>query len=78
ISRALEPLGIKMSEGELRALGREIYREKLKLKMMMGFDPSKLRVPRRVLETLSPHGRVEEDYVRRALERYRDLATSIP
>ncbi|MEM3929627.1 MAG: aldehyde ferredoxin oxidoreductase family protein [Candidatus Korarchaeum sp.] len=77
ISRALRPLGIEMSEEELRDLGREIYREKLRLKMEMGFDPSELRLPRRVLETPSPHGRIEEDYVRRALDRYRSLANSL-
>lgn len=77
ISAALKPLGVEMSEEQLRALGREIYREKLRLKVSMGFNPSELRVPRRIFETPSPHGMVEEGYVRRALERYRELASSL-
>ncbi len=76
ISRALKPLGISMSEEELRELGREIYREKLRLKVLMGFDPDNLRVPKRVFEIPSPHGRIGEDYVRRALDHYRRIVRS--
>lgn len=74
ISRALKPLGIEIDEEDLRALGREIYREKLDLKIRMGFDPSRLRVPRRIFETPSPQGRIDEGYVMRALDRYRRIA----
>jgi len=59
-----------MSEDELKELGRRIYREKLELKKMMGFDLSKLRVPRRIFEVESPHGLLREGYVREALDHF--------
>jgi aldehyde:ferredoxin oxidoreductase len=70
VLRALKPLGIEMDENELKELGRRIYREKLELKKMMGFDPSKLRIPRRIFEVESPHGLLSEEYVREALEKW--------
>jgi len=70
VLRALKPLGIEMDENELKELGRRIYREKLELKKMMGFDPSKLRIPRRIFEVESPHGLLNEEYVREALEKW--------
>jgi aldehyde:ferredoxin oxidoreductase len=70
VLRALKPLGIEMDENELKELGRRIYREKLELKKMMGFDPSELRIPRRIFEVESPHGLLSEEYVREALEKW--------
>ncbi len=71
ISKAFKPLGFEISEEELRKIGEEIYREKLKLKVAMGFDPSKLRFPKRIFEVDSLHGRLEEEFIERAMEYYR-------
>ncbi len=71
ISKAFKPLGFEISEEELRKIGEEIYREKLKLKVAMGFDPSKLRFPKRIFEVDSLHGRLKEEFIERAMEYYR-------
>lgn len=72
VSRALEPLGLKMSEEELRKLGTEIYKEKLKLKLRLGYRLEDLKPPKRVFETPSPFGNISEDYVREALNYYKE------
>lgn len=76
ISRALKPIGIELSEEELKEIGKKIYAEKLELKRAMGFDPLKLRVPKRITETESPHGTVDEEYVRNALIYYSSRISS--
>jgi len=72
VSRALEPLGLKMSEEELRKLGLEIYKEKLKLKLRLGYSPEDLKPPKRIFETPSPFGNISEDYVKEALNYYKE------
>jgi len=71
VVEALEPLGIKTSEEELRELGRRIYAEKLRLKMDMGFTLDALRLPRRIFETETPHGMLKEEFFREALDYYK-------
>ncbi|MDK2463692.1 MAG: aldehyde ferredoxin oxidoreductase C-terminal domain-containing protein, partial [Candidatus Korarchaeota archaeon] len=77
VSKALDPLGIRRSVEDLRELGWRIYRERMRLKVDAGFDPSRLRVPDRIFETPSPHGLISPDYVRRALEHYRQRIKDI-
>ena len=72
VSKALAPLGVNMTPDELRELGWKIYRERMALKVRMGFDPTKLRVPERILETPSPHGQITKEYVVKALEHFRE------
>ena len=72
VSKALAPLGVNMTPDELRELGWKIYRERMALKVRMGFNPTKLRVPERILETPSPHGQITKEYVVKALEHFRE------
>jgi aldehyde:ferredoxin oxidoreductase len=58
------------SEEELHVLGARILADKHAFKRREGFDVSQARLPRRVLETLSPAGEVSETFVRAACERY--------
>ncbi len=70
ISKAFKPLGYEISEEELKKVGEEIYKEKLKLKVAMGFDPNKLRFPKRIFEVESLHGKLKEEFVERAIHYY--------
>ncbi len=70
VSKALAPLGIRYSVEELQDLGWKIYGERMRLKVDMGFDPSKLRIPERIYETPSPHGKISPEFMERALRRY--------
>ena len=71
VSRALKPLGMELGVEDLRKLGMEIYKEKYKLKLDLGFDVSKLRLPKRIFETVTPHGLVRREFMSRALEHFR-------
>ncbi len=66
VSKAFKPLGYDVSEDELIDTGERIYKEKLKLKVDMGFK--KPRIPERILETECMHGKLDRDYIERALE----------
>ncbi len=67
ISAALATLGIERSPEELERLGIHILRRKYAFKRREGFDLAELSIPKRVLQTPTPSGRVEEDFLRRAL-----------
>jgi len=70
ISRAFEPLGVEITEEELKKKGEEIYREKLKLKIDMGFNPENLTFPKRIFEVKSLHGTLNEEFIRKAKDYY--------
>ncbi len=76
-SRALRSLDIEISPEELENLGRKIYVEKLKLKRKMGFDLAKVRLPKRIFETETPHGKLNEKYIKEALEFYSKMFENI-
>jgi len=70
VSRAFKALGYDVDEDELVKAGERIYREKLKLKVEMGFE--KPRIPERILETECMHGKLDRGYIERALEYWWD------
>jgi aldehyde:ferredoxin oxidoreductase len=71
VVEAFKPLGIEITEDELIKKGERIYKEKLKLKVRMGFDVDSLRLPKRIFETECLHGKLGEEYIREALEYYK-------
>jgi aldehyde:ferredoxin oxidoreductase len=76
IIKALEIAGHKVSSDRLNRMGLEILREKNQFKLDHGFDPHNLRIPRRILETDSPHGKVQEKYLKDSIEEYYQLLVS--
>jgi len=73
VLKALEVNGIRLDGGDLDRIGLEILRNKLDFKLREGFDPGKLAVPRRVLETETPLGKIDEAYLRRAVDHFFEL-----
>ncbi len=72
VAEGLEALGIKINAEELKKLGWEIYAEKYKLKLDMGFDLERdLKLPKRIFETPSPHGKISEEFMQKALDHFR-------
>lgn len=67
ISKALSVAGFEISPENLQELGENIHREKIRFKMREGFSFERLRIPERILETITPHGRIEREYIRRAI-----------
>ena len=70
VLRALAVAGWDRSADDLTRLGSEILRRKHEFKTREGFDPAKLRIPRRILETPSPLGVLDEDFLRRAIAHF--------
>lgn len=68
VAEALNLLNFDLSPEELQCLGEEIHRRKCRFKQLLGFSFGKLRIPRRILETPSLRGRVDEDLLRQAIE----------
>jgi len=70
VVRALETAGHKINEERLNQLGMEILREKNRFKIREGFDPWNIRIPRRVFETISARGMIQEETIRDAIRDY--------
>ena len=70
VQRALAAVGWERSLDDLTRLGTETLRRKYGFKIREGFEPDKLRIPRRILETPSPLGVLDEDFLRRAIARF--------
>lgn len=71
VTEALGTLGIAMDADGLKGFGRDVLERKHAFKAREGFDVEKVRIPRRILETPTPLGRIEESFLREALERFR-------
>ena len=71
VSRALAPLGLEIGVEELKELGRKIHRLKFKFKAEEGFRLDALRIPERILEVPTPHGRIERERLEEMLEVFR-------
>ncbi|MEM4699950.1 MAG: aldehyde ferredoxin oxidoreductase family protein [Candidatus Nezhaarchaeales archaeon] len=73
VSEALALLGLEASPGQLQELGMEVLRDKHRFKRREGFDPDRLRVPRRVVEAPTALGFVTEEWLREAVRHYFNL-----
>jgi aldehyde:ferredoxin oxidoreductase len=60
--------GFERSADDLTQLGTEALRHKYDFKRREGFDPTQLRIPRRILETPSALGSLDEGFLRRAMQ----------
>jgi aldehyde:ferredoxin oxidoreductase len=68
--QALTVAGFERSADDLAQLGTEILRRKYDFKKREGFDLAQLRIPRRILETPSALGPLDEDFLRRAMQLF--------
>ncbi|WP_052312073.1 hypothetical protein [Archaeoglobus sulfaticallidus] len=64
-------MGTHIKPDELKRKGEKIYREKLKLKVDMGFDKSKLKPQKRVFEVETFRGKLDERFIRETIGYYR-------
>jgi aldehyde:ferredoxin oxidoreductase len=68
---SLGAVGIVKTGDDLQELGRRIFEEKYKFKVLEGFDLTSLRVPKRFYETVSTLGMVTPEIVDEMLRLYR-------
>lgn len=70
VVRALGAVGIDQTEEGLMGLGKEIFHNLYNFKLREGFDLTKERIPRRLLETESPAGRLDPKVIQRMVSHY--------
>jgi aldehyde:ferredoxin oxidoreductase len=68
IVEALRLSGFDLSEEALRKVGEEIHTEKFRFKFREGFSFDALRVPKRIFETRSAAGMIDEQFIKTAME----------
>ena len=70
--------GFDLSVDELNQIGSRILTEKNKFKFREGFKPDELKIPRRILETISPTGYLDEEYIKETVKYYMDAVMLEP
>ncbi|WP_300300355.1 aldehyde ferredoxin oxidoreductase N-terminal domain-containing protein [Anaerosolibacter sp.] len=70
IINALKVIGIEYDTEQLMALGKEIFKMKVRAKKKLGFDYSSITFPKRFFETETLHGKLNEDVANELLEIY--------
>lgn len=68
--RALAAVGIQRTEDELMRLGKEIFHNLYNFKLREGFDITKEVIPKRLLETESPVGRLDPKAIEQMVSHY--------
>jgi aldehyde:ferredoxin oxidoreductase len=72
ILSALHALGRDMTDQDLTDLGEKIYKTKLRIKEKMGFRQLDVKLPKRLFETKSFFGPLEEETAYRLIKKYDD------
>lgn len=67
VSKLLVLSGFDMPPAKLNDVGRAIHLQKYLFKKREGFSFDDMSIPRRIFETPSPNGNVDEEYIRQAL-----------
>ena len=63
VLEALKISGLELTEEKLGRVAEEIYAEKYRFKIREGFSFNKLRIPKRIFETPSSAGLIDENYL---------------
>jgi aldehyde:ferredoxin oxidoreductase len=77
IISALNSIGREITNEELTELGEKIYTTKLRIKKMLGFDQSAVKLPKRLFETPSLYGALDEDTAYELINMYVERTKSL-
>ena len=69
---SLKALGEERTADELQRIGEEVFHLRMKFKTREGYELDNLTPPPRLLERLSPHGRVEKTTVEEIIHAWRE------
>jgi aldehyde:ferredoxin oxidoreductase len=70
VLKALATVGLNWSADSLARFGAEVLQHKHAFKQREGFDPQRLRIPGRILETPTPLGNIDAEFVRQSIEAH--------
>jgi len=74
---ALNSVGWELTNDDLGAIGRRIYRTKLQIKNALGFHQKNVKLPKRFFETPSMQGMLDEETAYRMIEKYAEKTESL-
>ena len=70
ILKALSSIGYNLSDEDLTTIGEKIYKTKLRIKKSLGFDQKNVKLPKRLFETPSMSGQLDEKVAYELIEMY--------
>lgn len=71
--RALQTAGFNLSPDDLPGIGRDIHASKYRFKIREGFDLDLQALPKRIFETSTPLGNLDEKYLADAVSSFKKL-----
>jgi len=74
VTECFESIGRPFPAGRLEEAGKRIFDLKNSLRRKLGFNPDAIRVPARLLQTPTPMGSVDEQFLRDVITSYRTKA----
>jgi aldehyde:ferredoxin oxidoreductase len=77
VRKALATIDIQVSDEDIQRTGREIYATKLRIKQRLGYDPTKVKLPKRIFETTSMNGPISPARVDNMLQIYRERCAAL-
>jgi aldehyde:ferredoxin oxidoreductase len=70
VLQALATAGFDWSADDLTRFGADVLHRKYAFKQREGFDLTALRIPGRILETPTPLGKIDEEFMRQSIQAY--------
>lgn len=70
IIAALNAIGHTVTDEDLTAIAERIYRTKIRVKTMLGYDQTKVQLPKRFFQTPSMTGQLDESVAYDLIDRY--------
>ncbi len=71
VSKALHLAGFDLAPKDFYRIGEDIHRTKHRFKIREGFSLNNLRLPKRIFETPSSIGKLDEEYIRKTIEHFK-------
>jgi len=70
VAETLKVVGYEFTCEDLFKVGREILKTKRDFKTREGFHHRRLRIPRKIIETVTPIGKISEDFISNVVQSY--------
>ncbi|MCL2443315.1 MAG: hypothetical protein FWD13_07600 [Treponema sp.] len=74
---ALNSIGWDLTDDDLTAIGKRIYKTKLQIKNSLGFQQKSVKLPKRFFETPSMHGKLDEETAYRMIKKYTERTDAL-
>ncbi len=71
VLKTLHLAGFDLAPEDLYRIGKEIHRAKYRFKTREGFSLDNLRLPKRIFETPSSIGKLDEEFIRKTIEHFK-------